>query len=122
MRVLIWLPLTVLGLPFAAFALLGLVRPLRRSGRPAGIASIAAAGLALAGALIMWEEGFSSTATWAWLPGDGGPMATVGIMVDTLSRTMLVLVALVSLLVQIYSLAYLHDEPGPSLGRYYAYH
>jgi NADH-quinone oxidoreductase subunit L len=34
---------------------------------------------------------------------------------------MLVLVALVSLLVQIYSLAYLHDEPAPSLGRYYAY-
>src|SRR5262249_46467339 len=34
----------------------------------------------------------------------------------------LVLVALVSLLVQIYSLAYLHEEPAPSLGRYYTYH
>src|SRR5204863_9418614 len=33
----------------------------------------------------------------------------------------LVLVTLVSLLVQVYSLAYLHDEPLPSLGRYYAY-
>jgi NADH-quinone oxidoreductase subunit L len=34
---------------------------------------------------------------------------------------MLVLVTLVSLLVQIYSLGYLHDEPRPSLGRYYTY-
>ena len=34
---------------------------------------------------------------------------------------MLVLVTLVSLLVQIYSLAYLHDEPPASLGRYYTY-
>jgi len=121
-RVLVWLPLTVLGLPFAAFVLLALVRPLRRSGRPAGVVGIAAMVLALLGALVMWREGFNHTATWGWLPGDGGPMATVGIMVDPLSRTMLVLVALVSLLVQIYSLAYLHDEPSPSLGRYYAYH
>ena len=122
MRVLVWLPLTVLGLPFAAFVLLALVRPLRRSGRPAGMVAIAAMVLALLGALVMWREGFNHTATWGWFPGDGGPMATVGIMVDPLSRTMLVLVALVSLLVQIYSLAYLHDEPSPSLGRYYAYH
>jgi NADH-quinone oxidoreductase subunit L len=121
MKILVWLPLTVLGLPFAAFALLALLRPLRRSGRPAGMISILAIAVALLGALVMWREGFSSTALWEWLPGAGGPMATVGIMVDPLSRTMLVLVALVSLLVQIYSLAYLHDEPGPSLGRYYAY-
>jgi NADH-quinone oxidoreductase subunit L len=122
MRVLVWLPLAVLGLPFAAFLVLGLVRPLRCAGRPAGVVSIVATGLALAGTFVMWWEGFNSTALWGWLPGDGGPMATVGIMVDPLSRTMLVLVALVSLLVQVYSLAYLADEPAPSLGRYYAYH
>jgi NADH-quinone oxidoreductase subunit L len=121
-RIPVWLPLTVLGLPVAAFALLALLRPLRRSGRPAGVLGIAAIALALLGALVMWREGSDHTATWGWLPGDGGPMATVGIMVDPLSRTMLVLVALVSLLVQVYSLAYLHDEPRPSLGRYYAYH
>jgi NADH-quinone oxidoreductase subunit L len=115
------LPLAVLGLPFASFTLLALVRPLRRTGHAAGMVSMAATGLALAGALIMWWEGFNGVATWSWLPGDGGPMATVGIMVDPLSRTMLVLVALVSLLVQVYSLAYLADESAPSLGRYYAY-
>ena len=34
---------------------------------------------------------------------------------------MLLLVTLVSLLVQIYSLGYLSDEPAPALGRYYMY-
>ena len=34
---------------------------------------------------------------------------------------MLCLVSLVALLVQFYSLGYLHDEPPPALGRYYAY-
>jgi NADH-quinone oxidoreductase subunit L len=48
-------------------------------------------------------------------------MATVGLLVDGLSAPMLVLVTLVSLLVQVYSLAYLHDEPPASLGRYYVY-
>jgi NADH-quinone oxidoreductase subunit L len=64
----------------------------------------------------------SPSATWTWIPGDGGPMATVGVMVDELSLTMLVLVTLISLVVQVYSWAYLHDEPRPSLGRYYTYH
>ena len=35
---------------------------------------------------------------------------------------MLILVALVAFLVQLYSLEYLHDEPPAALGRYYTYH
>jgi NADH-quinone oxidoreductase subunit L len=42
-------------------------------------------------------------------------------MADGDSALMLVLVALVSFLVQVYSLGYLSDESMPSLGRYYAY-
>jgi NADH-quinone oxidoreductase subunit L len=48
-------------------------------------------------------------------------MATAGVMVDGLSGTMLLLVTLVSLLVQVYSLGYLDDESAPALGRYYTY-
>jgi NADH-quinone oxidoreductase subunit L len=59
--------------------------------------------------------------TWSWIPADGGPLATVGVMVDDLSMAMLVLVTFVSLLVQVYSLGYLAHEPAPSLGRYYTY-
>ncbi len=121
MSVIVWLPLLILVLPFAAFVLLAVVAPLRRAGRRAAGVSIAAMAVALAGALVVWSEGFRSLTTWAWIPADGGPMATVGLFVDPLSNAMLVLVTLVSLLVQIYSLAYLHDERPPALGRYYTY-
>src|SRR5688572_27178111 len=121
MRVIVWLPLLVLGLPFLSFLTLAALPPLRRTGRGAGVFSILAIAIAFAGALVVWSEGFRSDVRWTWLPGDGGPMATVGILVDPLASAMLVLVTLVSLLVQVYSLGYLHDEPRPSLGRYYAY-
>jgi NADH-quinone oxidoreductase subunit L len=115
-------PFLVLALPFVSFLLIGLVPPLRRRGRLAGWLGIAAIAAAFVLALATWVGGIRGTVIVPWLPGDGGPMGTVGLLVDELSAPMLVLVTLVSLLVQIYSLAYLHDEPLPSLGRYYAYH
>ncbi len=122
MRVLVWLPLLVLGLPFASFVLLAAVPPLRRTGRGAAVVSILAMAGAFLGALAVWTQGFRTESKWVWIPADGGPMATVGILVDPLSAAMLALITLVSLLVQVYSLDYLHDEPRPGLGRYYAYH
>jgi NADH-quinone oxidoreductase subunit L len=116
-----WPSLLVLGLPFASFVLLAVVAPLRRAGRLAGAISIAAVAVAFLGALGVWGEGVNGDATWVWIPADEGPTATVGLLVDPLSSAMLVLVTLVSLLVQIYSLAYLHAERAPSLGRYYTY-
>src|SRR5213083_2187660 len=117
----VWLPVLVLGLPFASFVLLAVVAPLRRAGRAAGAVSIAAIAAAFLGAVLVWGEGLGSEATWSWIPADEGPTATVGVLVDPLSNAMLVLVTLVSLLVQIYSLAYLHDEHPASLGRYYTF-
>jgi NADH-quinone oxidoreductase subunit L len=117
----VWLPLAVLGLPFVAFLLLAVVAPLRRSGPRAGLVSIGAMALAFVGALTVWMRDVVDEAAWEWIPADGGPLATVGVLVDPLSSAMLVLVTLVSLLVQIYSLAYLHDEPAAGLGRYYTY-
>jgi NADH-quinone oxidoreductase subunit L len=122
------LALLVLGLPFAAFLLLAAVRPLRRSARAAAGVSIAAIAGALVAAVVAYRTAgaratlASPSVTWSWIPADGGPLATVGVMVDELSLTMLVLVTLISCLVQVYSWAYLHDEPRPSLGRYYTYH
>ena len=117
----VWLPLAVLGLPFVAFLLLAVVAPLRRSGPRAGLVSIGAMALAFVGALIVWIRDVVDEAAWEWIPADGGPIATVGVLVDPLSSAMLVLVTLVSLLVQIYSLEYLRDEPPAGLGRYYTY-
>src|SRR5919108_2647182 len=117
----------VLALPFASFLLLALVRPLRRSAPAAAIVSITAMVAAVGGAFWLAWRALPRTAlqspsrTWSWIPADGGPMATVGVMVDDNSMTMCMLVTFVSLMVQVYSWAYLHDEPRPSLGRYYAY-
>jgi NADH-quinone oxidoreductase subunit L len=115
------LALVVLGLPLLAFLVLAVLPPLRRAGRAAGWVSIAAAAAALTGALLLWRDGGAAEARWPWIPGDGGPMVTVGVLVDPLAATMAVLVTLVAVLVQVYSLAYLHDERPGALGRYYAY-
>jgi NADH-quinone oxidoreductase subunit L len=115
------LPLAVLALPFAAFVLLALLAPLRRAGRLAGGVSIAAIAIAFACALAVWHGGAEGERLLAWIPGDAGPMATVGLLVDPITNAMLVLVTLVSLLVQIYSLGYLSTEPPAALGRYYTY-
>ena len=121
------LALLVLALPAASFLAIGLIRPLRRSGVGAAGVSIAAMGTALAVAVATWlRSAVSATpvnpsTTWSWIPADGGPMATVGVLVDGLSMPMCILVTLISFLVQVYSYAYLHDEPPASLGRYYAY-
>jgi NADH-quinone oxidoreductase subunit L len=117
----IGLPLLVLAAPFVSFLLLAVVGPLRRTGRGAGVISITAIAISLVAALIGWRRELVAVRTWGWIPADGGPIATVGVLVDPLANAMLVLVTLVSLLVQIYSLAYLADERPASLGRYYAY-
>src|SRR5881296_1025929 len=115
--------LLVVLLPFVAFVLLAVVVPLRRRGQAAGAVSIAAIAVAFLAALFSWFvwKGDAHVQTWAWIPADEGPTATVGVLVDPLANAKLVLVTLVSLLVQIYSLAYLHDERPPSLGRYYTF-
>ena len=99
------LPLLVPAMPFAAFVVLAIVPPIRRTGRGAGALSIAAIAVSFVAAVIVWHSGFIGEQTWGWIPADGGPIATVGVMVDPISNAMLVLVTLVSLLVQIYSLA-----------------
>src|SRR5437899_3055225 len=119
--------LLVIGLPFASFMTIGLIRPLRRRGRPAAAVSILAmAGAFLTAGAMSWQgipvaRGLNPAVLWSWLPADGGPMASVGVWVDGMAMQMCVLVTLVSLLVQVYSWSYLADEPPPSLGRYYAY-
>ena len=122
------LALLVLALPFVSFLALALIRPLRRSGRPAALVSILAmAGALGAAAALTWQaipvaRDVNPSVLWSWLPADGGPMASVGVWVDGMAMQMCVLVTRISLLVQIYSWSYLADEPPASLGRYYAYH
>ncbi len=131
------LALLVLASPFVAAFVLGVVPPLRRTGRLAALVSLAGIGVAFVAAARLaaglWHGGVVAdtrggfvvrdvTVTVSWLPQAGPvPLATVGLYVDPLSAAMAVLVTLVAALVQLYSLGYLGDEPPPALGRYYLY-
>ncbi len=112
-------------LPAAAFLVLAVAYPLRRAGRPAAYLSVLASIGSLGAALLAWQAVGSLAVPdvwlWDWLPQQGGPLATMGVMADAQSAVMLVLVALVAALVQIYSLGYLDHEPPAALGRYYLY-
>jgi NADH-quinone oxidoreductase subunit L len=112
-------------LPAFSFLVLAIVFPLRRLGKPAAWFSVLCAAGAFASAVMAWR--IQSVAAhpvhlvWPWLPSGGKTIADVGVLVDAQSTIMLCLVSLVALLVQFYSLGYLHDERAPALGRYYTY-
>jgi NADH-quinone oxidoreductase subunit L len=119
------LALIALLLPAVSFLILGIISPLRKTGRPAAYTSILLAAASLAAAFYSWRllpEGEVIRLVWDWLPSDGASLATIGILADRDSTLMLILVALVAFLVQLYSIEYLHDEPPAALGRYYTYH
>ncbi len=117
-------------LPLAAFALLAICWPLRHQGRLAGAISSAAAILSCAGAVrllnmvvtgeIDAQEGFEHTVPW--LVANGQTIAEVGVRIDGISASMLVVITLVAACVQVYSLGYLKDEPPAHLGRYFTWH
>ena len=106
-----------------SFLVLAVVFPFRRLGRPAAWFSILCAAGSLVAAGIAWNHGVGtvSRVVWTWLPSGGQTLATVGVLADGESTIMLVLVALIAFLVQLYSIGYLSEEPPASLGRYYAY-
>jgi NADH-quinone oxidoreductase subunit L len=119
------LALIALLLPAVSFLILAIVAPFRRSGRPAAYTSILFAVGSLAAAIGAWRghaEGQVTRLAWEWLPSNGHSIATIGVLADRDSTLMVILVALVAFLVQLYSIEYLHDEPPAALGRYYTYH
>jgi NADH-quinone oxidoreductase subunit L len=117
------LTLAALLLPAVSFLVLAIAVPLRRSGRFAAFLSVLCAALSLGAAATAWLTGNGETRQmiWEWLPAQGSPLATIGVIADATSTVMLVLVALVAFLVQVYSLGYLDEEPPAALGRYYTY-
>jgi NADH-quinone oxidoreductase subunit L len=115
----------LLGGPLAAFAVLAAAAPLRRRGRPAALLSIAGMGtacVAAVGLAVAWSaRPEPAVADVVWAATSRMPSIRFGLLVDGLAVCMALVVSLVALLVQVYSLGYLHDEPKPSLGRYYAW-
>ena len=81
------LVLAALLLPAAAFLILAIVAPLRRLGALAGVVSILGATASLATALAAWRgyDGAVTRLAWEWLPAQGQPLATVGVLADETS-------------------------------------
>ena len=60
--------------------------------------------------LILGEASFNGT-VYTWLLSDGVSM-DVGFLIDRLSAMMMVVVTFVSLMVHVYTIGYMHDDPG----------
>ncbi|HEX5041618.1 MAG TPA: NADH-quinone oxidoreductase subunit L [Candidatus Polarisedimenticolaceae bacterium] len=115
----------LVGGPLAAFAVLAAAAPLRRTGVPAALLSIAGIGISFAasvGLALAWSaRPQPAVAEIVWAATLRVPSIRFGFLVDGLAVSMAVVVSLVALLVQVYSLGYLNEEPRASLGRYYTW-
>ncbi|WP_080059030.1 NADH-quinone oxidoreductase subunit 5 family protein [Spirosoma aerolatum] len=105
----------LLGLPFVGFLALAVA-----SRRVAALLAMLVTGLGLGLSIVLAlnvsDQPLTIQAEWANL---SGRLFSASFRLDSLAALMLVLVHFVALLVQIYSVAYLHDEP--RLRRYFAY-
>lgn len=116
---LAWL---IVLLPFASFAMIGLF--LHRWPRLSASLSILAIGLSFALSTMVavhvfsggLHDSFEVSMRWLSMPGLEVDM---GLLIDGLTAVMLIVVTLVALLVQVYSLGYMHGDPG--FASYYAY-
>jgi NADH-quinone oxidoreductase subunit L len=117
----IQLAYAVFLLPVLAAAIIGLVRPIGRNGALAAAISIIAATASLGSALWLMLSGAAVKSTVTWLPMSGRTLAELGVRVDATSAPMLVVVGIVALAVQIYSVGYLAGEPSANRGRYFTW-
>ncbi len=112
--------------PLVAALLLFVVQPIRYNRHLAGglsalgaLASFAAS-LTLV-ALRMGGDPAPAIYESTWLPEAGRSVATIGMHLDGISASMLVVVSLVALCVQLFSLEYMETEPDADFGRYFTW-
>jgi NADH-quinone oxidoreductase subunit L len=109
------------GAPLAASAVI--LVALRARPRAAAATAIGALTLSLAAtAALVWRiaiPNVSWVAQAVWLPVQGSPGLAFGVMADPLATSMAFIVALVTLAVMVYSLGYMHGDPG--FARYYGF-
>ena len=116
----IWIALTAGWLPFAAFLLIMVF--FRKSRRLAAGLSIGAVSVTLCAAIFLLAAHSGTAApvrfTLRWL-SSGDLTVPLGVLLDPASLLMLVIVAVICFLVQVYSLGYMAGDPG--FPRYYAF-
>ncbi|TDB68951.1 NADH-quinone oxidoreductase subunit L [Arundinibacter roseus] len=108
--------LLLLALPFLAFGAIAGMGSFLRASVGWVAAAFTAAGLGLSLLLFLSPESVQMQYDWIRL---GPYVLTLSLRVDSLAGIMLLLVHAVALLVQVYSIAYMHDDPNRS--RYFAF-
>jgi NADH-quinone oxidoreductase subunit L len=119
--------LIALLLPLATAIVIAIVVPLRHRGTPAAALSVAAALISLFASIVLFVQQLAQPdrvlrEVVRWLPSGNEALAEVGVHLDGVSVSMLLVVALVATCVQIFSLGYMADEPPAARGRYFGYH
>ena len=120
---LITLALITALLPAGIALLLMVVPALRRSGKPAALLSIAGAFASFGAAvMILMRAGDEAvTASVPWILDSGQSVANIGVHIDGISATMLVVVSFVALCVQVFSWEYMNTETNADFGRYFTW-
>jgi NADH-quinone oxidoreductase subunit L len=119
--------LIALFVPLGAAIVIAVVVPLRHRGTPASALSVAAALVSLFASIALFVQQLAQPdrvlrEVVRWLPSGTESLAEVGIHLDGVSVSMMLVVTLVAACVQIFSLGYMADEPPADRGRYFGYH
>jgi NADH-quinone oxidoreductase subunit L len=121
MNGLVLAALTAQVAPLAACAVI--LTALRTRPRAAAATAVGALTLSvLATAVLVWRiaiPNVSWVAQAVWLPVQGSPGLAFGVMADPLAATMAFIVAFITLAVMVYSLGYMHGDPG--FARYFGF-
>jgi proton-translocating NADH-quinone oxidoreductase chain L len=112
--------------PAVAALLLLVVFPIRHKGLPAAWVTIVGSLLSLGSAVKLLVDRLGGAPdtreTMPWIMERGHAMAEMGVLIDGVSLPMLVIVCLVALCVQLFSVSYMHDEAPRAFGRYFTLH
>ncbi len=110
------LPWYILLLPFVAAVTIALIT--RKSSRVSSFISVTAVLVCFAGSCVVFVTPHLEAAEFTWIDLRPVLQVPLGLVLDELSRTMLLLVTGVGALIHIYSLGYMRDDSGKS--RYFA--
>ena len=121
------LGMVVVAAPLAVAVCLILLPRVRHAGMPAAMASMLGAFVSFAASTALLVQRLLDPAYGAveqveWVPVDGWSMVDFGVQLDGISIPMLVVVSLVALCVQVFSLEYMREEPSADYGRYFMWH
>lgn len=108
--------------PFASFTLNGLIPPLRKSKKGAAGLSIFLISVSTLASVALLVKKPEVEFLFEWIPLKTLSPIQFGFSLDPFAVAMLLIVALVALMVQVYSLGYMSEENPSGLGRYYTFH